>query len=252
MSLGPDKIRVWQETKALYRNSPPRESMVYNSFPIGALGVLAERAAAAGAKTEVVIVQEDCVEAALKEARPLLLNMADWNAAGGCVEAGSGAQEEELFRRSDYHKCLHQRYYPLGPYTTIYSPQVEFYRRGPAQDYALMTPVKIDCIAAPAVRGPSCTDDMMFSEDADVRMMENKIQALLAIAAEHGHRVLVLSAWGCGAFGCPPKHVAEIFHRVLRRYDGVFSRVVFAVLGRNYRIFREKWEQLEAAAPGAV
>jgi uncharacterized protein (TIGR02452 family) len=55
---------------------------------------------------------------------------------------------------------------------------------------------------------------------------------VLDIAAAHGHRTLVLGAWGCGVFRNEPATVATAFADALRA-DGRFSRVVFAVLDRQ-------------------
>ena len=42
----------------------------------------------------------------------------------------------------------------------------------------------------------------------------SKINAILCIAEMHNHRVLVLSAFGCGAFRNPPYHIACLFRQV--------------------------------------
>jgi uncharacterized protein (TIGR02452 family) len=36
------------------------------------------------------------------------------------------------------------------------------------------------------------------------------MQAILDMAASHGHDAVVLGALGCGAFGNPPRHIAEV------------------------------------------
>jgi hypothetical protein len=50
---------------------------------------------------------------------------------------------------------------------------------------------------------------------------------------------LVLGALGCGVWGCPVKHVAEVFGDVVREYDGVFESITFAVLGGLRHPFKE-------------
>ncbi len=59
-----------------------------------------------------------------------------------------------------------------------------------------------------------------------------KIRAILRIAAHHDQAELVLSAFGCGAFGNPPHHIAELFRDVLAEpeFAGVFRRIAFAVI----------------------
>lgn len=66
---------------------------------------------------------------------------------------------------------------------------------------------------------------------------------MLQIAAHHGHRALVLGAWGCGVFRNDPRACAEAFARALEALPDAFDRVVFAVYerggdGPNLRAFR--------------
>jgi uncharacterized protein (TIGR02452 family) len=50
---------------------------------------------------------------------PVVLNLADILVPGGCVESGSGAQEESIFRRSNYCKTLIEELYPRESLTTV-------------------------------------------------------------------------------------------------------------------------------------
>ena len=67
-------------------------------------------------------------------------------------------------------------------------------------------------------------------------MLAERAERVLAVAAHHGARRLVLGAWGCGVFRNDPHQVAEAFHRHLTgdgRFAAVFDRVVFAVWDRT-------------------
>ena len=75
-----------------------------------------------------------------------------------------------------------------------------------------------------------------------------KIRAILRIARENGQRALVLSAFGCGAFRNPPRHMAELFRDELAspEFRAAFDRIVFSVIDDhnargegNLRPFRE-------------
>jgi len=66
-----------------------------------------------------------------------------------------------------------------------------------------------------------------------------KIALILEMALRHGHNAVVLSAFGCGAFGNPPRHIAALFWAVLynylhqpssKPYVECFERVVFAII----------------------
>jgi uncharacterized protein (TIGR02452 family) len=68
------------------------------------------------------------------------------------------------------------------------------------------------------------------------------------VAAHHGHRVLVLGAWGCGVFQNDPHEVAAVFAELLAspKLERAFARVVFAVYDRskaqeNRRAFAERF-----------
>jgi uncharacterized protein (TIGR02452 family) len=66
--------------------------------------------------------------------------------------------------------------------------------------------------------------------DADLRgTFERRAGHVLDVARHHGHRVLVLGAWGCGAFRNDPVMVADVFARALEARGGEFDHVVFAV-----------------------
>ena len=61
--------------------------------------------------------------------------------------------------------------------------------------------------------------------------MRARITRSLAIAALHGHKRLVLGAWGCGVFGNDPEIVASAYAEELAgTYARVFDEIVFAVL----------------------
>ena len=52
---------------------------------------------------------------------------------------------------------------------------------------------------------------------------------ILAAAAANEADVLVLGAFGCGAFRNPPEIVAKAYRELLPEFDGSFERVEFAV-----------------------
>ena len=61
--------------------------------------------------------------------------------------------------------------------------------------------------------------------------MDERVGRVLAVAALHGHEVLVLGAWGCGVFRNDPAMIADLFQAALAgRFRGAFTHVVFAVL----------------------
>ena len=109
-------------------------------------------------ETKYYIYNGDCLDAAifLKNIghNPVLLNMANNIKPGGGVDYGAGAQEESLFRRSNYFQHLNKSFYPING--GIYSPNVIIFKKGEVFDYELLeTTEKISMIAVAAIRHPN-------------------------------------------------------------------------------------------------
>jgi uncharacterized protein (TIGR02452 family) len=60
-----------------------------------------------------------------------------------------------------------------------------------------------------------------------------KIKSIFEIAKEREHDSLVLSAFGCGAFGNPPQHIAELFKQAIETFGYLydFKYIAFAIIG---------------------
>jgi len=205
--------------------------------------------------TEIRVENKDCVLAAKqlidKGYNPAMLNLADLYVPGGLVEYGSGAQEENLCRRSNLVLSLYQfsrnriaQYPDLGleqhpdqypmdeQYGGIYSGTVTFFR-GPESEGSQLDdiPYNIPVISVAALNGPRIgKDGLMFPEETEITL--DKMRTILRIGMAHFHDSLVLSALGCGAFANPPAHIAKLFHQVLEEdeFKNVFRLVDFAIL----------------------
>lgn len=212
-------------------------------------------------KTKVFVFNCDTIDAAIimqeKKYNPLLLNMSDYAIPGGCVTSGSSAQEENLFRRSNYFQHLTTDFYPMNDlfplkqgqspgHPAVYSPKVLVIKENEKKMYQLMdNPKYIDMIACPAIRYPdiSPSDTTRYSNPKEVDLMIEKIRMMLKVGYIYGHDVMILSAAGCGAWGSPPEHTAEMFKQVLKEFSGAFKYVVFAILdsefNKNYSVFEQ-------------
>jgi uncharacterized protein (TIGR02452 family) len=206
------------------------------------------RPATSVADTSVRVESIDCVEAGFRmqdqQMNPVVLNMANARQPGGGYLSGAGAQEENLCRRSAYclaleapeplYELIRQRredHYPLGDEDGIYTPNVIMLRGSENAGYEwLPRPRYLSFVAVAAiVRRGNCPPRLTPSERT---LTAAKIRTMLRIAHYHGHDALVLSAFGCGAFGNPPADVAAAFHEVLREreFHGAFREIVFAIL----------------------
>ncbi|MCB9266604.1 MAG: TIGR02452 family protein [Lewinellaceae bacterium] len=80
--------------------------------------------------------------------------------------------------------------------------------------------------------------------------MWKRMDMLLALCRKHGHKTLILGAWGCGVFQNDPADIARWFKELLfGKYKDQFARVVFSVYSRRERFilpFREHFEEAQA------
>lgn len=179
-------------------------------------------------RVNVRVVASDCVAvvASLLSASVCLLNMASDHVPGGGVRKGSMAQEEDICRRTSLYPTLRHSYYPLADYDLIYSPRVFAF---PNTD----RPFAVISMAAerhPEVDPCADTFGTDYVHEESRERMRRKIQCVVHTALAKKHDVLVLGAWGCGAFGHPVRAVARLFAECLRGLaPDAFREVVFAV-----------------------
>jgi len=207
------------------------------------------------AETKIAVINADCLDIArlitLAGFEPVVLNMANRQNPGGGVFGGAGAQEENIFSRSNLYVSLFQfvdycsQYgiqrnadysYPLNRNTGgIYSHGITVFRSTEANGYSLIgNPYKLSFVTVPAINKPDLT--LIKGEYRLVSSMiepsKQKIRTILRIALNNGHDSIVLSAFGCGAFGNPPKHIAELFKLVFdeEEFHKKLKLIVFAII----------------------
>ena len=168
------------------------------------------------------------------------LNFASAKRPGGGFLGGSQAQEESLARASSLFVCLRMlpEYYEKNIATrsalyldlVVFSPFVPFIRDDDGG--WLDRPVLASVITAAAPNASALRQTGKYDAAVVESTLRSRADLALAAAAQHGVERYVLGAWGAGVFGNDPSAVAVIFADLLRgRYAGVFSEVVFAVLG---------------------
>lgn len=171
---------------------------------------------------------------------PLVLNMACVFKEGGGVTRGAGAQEEEIFRRTNYNKCANRSLYPMKSDEFIVTEGVTIVKDdgyNVLHDY-----LQADFIAMAAPRKPALNVDDGYYDSEDEEIMRDKIDALFRYAAYQGYDSVVFGALGCGAYGNPPKVVRDMFQVTIDKYRKFFELITFAVLERgdsNYSTFKE-------------
>ncbi|MEV0459870.1 TIGR02452 family protein [Catellatospora methionotrophica] len=155
---------------------------------------------------------------------------------GGGFLGGAKAQEESIARASAlypsllaapdfyaYHRAQRDLRYSDR---VIYSPGVPVFRddKGNLLDEAYRTSFLTAAAPNFGAIARNQADDL-----PDVpAVLLRRATRVLTVAAAHGHRTLVLGAWGCGVFRNDPAVVAQAFADALGVVDR-FDRVIFAI-----------------------
>jgi uncharacterized protein (TIGR02452 family) len=213
----------------------------------------------------VIVSEKRSLEAAKAYAkegkRVCVLNFADWLTPGGWVLKGSSAQEESLCRCSTLYPCISddsmnklfyaphkaQRKNPMHilhnddviytPGVIVFKSDVEFPELIDENDWYS---VDIITCAAPRLRLRSgdkkklgTSDDILCIETEKLySILSSRIARIFDIALLNQTDVIILGAFGCGAFKCPPEVVAKVFNDIIQNYTYNFETIEFPIYHR--------------------
>jgi uncharacterized protein (TIGR02452 family) len=196
-------------------------------------------------KSNLYIVNEDCLETALVMKRkgysPLVLNMASFKHPGGGYKTGAGAQEESIFRRTNLFQCLDnsnsQKLYPLKATQAIYTKGSVVIKNSEELKYKLLdNPEKLDFIACAAHR---CSPNDLYidAKTKHLKMNEsvynatwNKLDLVFKTGIDEKNNVLILGAFGCGAYHNPPYEIAKLLKEFIDYYAGYFEYIILPII----------------------
>ena len=194
---------------------------------------------------EITVVEDTTFSAARKcqdQGRVAVLNFANPHYPGGGVFQGAMAQEECLCRSSNLYPCLEgagvfENFYLYHQKQTdydfsdrlIYAPGVTVFKDD-APVPRMMPQIqwfRVDVISCAA---PYLAKRRYVNPTVLGNLFKKRIRNILEAAMDNEVEVLILGAFGCGAFGNPPEVVARAFREVLAetRYQA-FRRVIFAI-----------------------
>ena len=207
---------------------------------------------------KVVVSGKRSLEAAESYAKQgkkvCVLNFAPATNPGGGVVNGSSAQEECICRCTTLYPCLNtdtmwDAFYkphrkaanPLYNNDCIYTPDVCVFK----SDINFPEPlskedwwsVNILTCAAPNLRERPSNYMNPHAGNTAAKITPKELEKLLAaricqifeIAVANENEVLILGAFGCGAFRNPPETVAKVFNTVMQDYLRYFDTIEYAV-----------------------
>ena len=218
---------------------------------------------------QVLVSKKRSFEAAsgYKEYSVCVHNFASASNPGGGVVNGASAQEECLCRCSNLYFCLNtpemwDGFYsphraaknPIHNDDIIYTPKVSVFKSDTSTPKLMKTEdwfdVNVISCAAPNLRerpgnvyNPGDGDKAVkITEKELLELHEKRLRRILDVALAEGNEVVILGAFGCGAFANNPRIVARAAKNVVEEYRYAFKIIEFAVYcnprdDENYRVF---------------
>lgn len=189
-----------------------------------------------------------------------VLNFASATNPGGGVTRGSTAQEECLCRCStlyanltdpkvwkSFYEAHRSQKNQLYNDDCLYTPEVVVFKSDTAKP-TLMHPddwwkVNVITCAAPNLRQErSRKIHIQINDEELFNLHVKRMRRILNIAAMKENAVVILGAYGCGAFQNPPMVVASAMRQVVEEYRYHFRIIEFAVYcapedDYNYQVF---------------
>lgn len=196
----------------------------------------------------------------LKYGKTAVLNFANPHNPGGGVHNGATAQEECLCRSSNLYPCIsnentYDEYYLYNRNISnsffsdrlIYTKNITVFKDDSAVPRLMPNAdwFKVDVItcAAPYIAKRKYTNPTALKE-----LFKSRIKNIFEAAIDNGVEVIILGAFGCGAFKNPPEIVAKAFHEIIDENDYAcfFKKIVFAIKSNylnnyNYEIFYQEF-----------
>lgn len=194
-----------------------------------------------------VIVEANTTFAAANKYKSLgktvVLNFSNPVNPGGGVQRGAMAQEECLCRSSNLFLCLSNENvfndyygYHRGFNNSFYSDRLIYTKNVTVFKDDNVVPqllpqnawfnVDVITCAAPYIGKRKYTNSTALLE-----LFKSRIKNIFEAAKDNHVEVLILGAFGCGAFKNPPELVAEAFCQVIteKNYRREFKQIVFAI-----------------------
>ena len=210
---------------------------------------------------KVILSKKRTLEAAsaYKGKKVCVHNFASATNPGGGVTKGSNAQEECICRCTDLYLCLNTDEYldkfygehrkahnPIYNDDIIYSPSVDVFKTDKVlpelMDEKDWFKVNVITCAAPNLRpipsnemNPDAGDKQVkLTDDEYIKILEKRVRKIFDVAVFYNNDVLILGAFGCGAFMNPPNLVAKVFNNVMKDYIRKLEVIEYAVYCRDF------------------
>ena len=272
-----ERLQVFEDTEQAVKTIEKLKLAVENSTVNQKL--ILESQSIDGEKTEyekdatIVVSQKRSFEAAevYKDKKVCVLNFASASNPGGGVTKGSSAQEECLCRTSTLYFSLNTKemwdgFYgphramknPIHNDDIIYTPDVVVFKTDEDRPVRRKEEewFNVDVISCAAPNLRNMPSNSYNSGDGDIpvkptdeelyQIQFRRFKRILEVASVMKEEVLILGAFGCGAFENNPKVVARAAKDAIEQYRINFEVIEFAVFCtpekcENYEVFRKEF-----------
>ncbi len=264
-----DNVRVFEDTRSLCKTNAQLKDSIKRS--ISGQEIIFETDSVEGVestryqdKASVIVSGKRTLEAASSYIgkRICVHNFASSKTPGGGVVKGSSAQEECLCRISSLYFCISiqdmwDRFYNthrnnldnIHNGDCIYTPGVTVIKTDDNTPKLMAEndwyQVDVITLAAPKIGGGARPGERprMIKDKELLKIHEKRMRRFFDIARSKGEEVLILGAFGCGAYGNKPEIVAQAMKKVVEEYRYDFETIEFAVYCRpgddwNYKVFK--------------
>ena len=256
-------VQVFEDTMALCRKDEYLNSALDNSLKNQYI-LKAEESISLTRQPEstpanIIVSTKRTIEAAeqYKDSKVCVLNFASSKNPGGGVVRGARAQEECICRITTLYPCLASDEVMNG----FYLPHRTMFHDTLYNDDLIFTP-NIICLktdtSVPELRSreewfnvdvitcasPNLGAYTKVTDDVLEKIQLQRLERVFLTSVKEGSEVLILGAFGCGAFRNPPEVVAKVMKQLCEKYAGFFRTIEFAVYctpknPKNYEVFRD-------------
>lgn len=256
------------------------ENSVKNQILIRHDDILENKEIKKNIKAKIIISEKRTFEAAMKykDKKVCIHNFASATNAGGGVAHGSNAQEECLCRCSTLYKCISsekmkEEFYnkhrqmlrnknlnSLYNDDCIYTPDVIIFKSDTdfpqILDKEQWKKVDVITCAAPNLRekptnfaNPEQTENIKIEDTELEKLHINRMNKILTIAHNNNAQVVILGAFGCGAFQNPPKIVSKAICKAIEKHIYNFETIELAIYSgtqknENYQAFKQTFKYI--------
>ncbi len=256
-------VDLWNETLNYILKSYDTEKYITKSYNFSNIKQISELNKNYTKQSKCLVVNSNCLNLSNLDLskKIALLNFANpKNPACGVPK--DNTQEEFILRNTNLSLYLYNintlhsnnptgnNYYPLKSGELLYSKNVKIIRDIKTFQF-LNTSINIDIITGASLIGPQIIkqgNELCYKNIADYNYMYNYIELIFQSAIDNNVDILILGAFGCGAFSCPPHQTAQIFNYFCQKYKSYFDLILFPIINdirgiHNFNIFSQYIKQ---------